>query len=256
MISAKDAVAYARSLIGVPYGSGAGQLDCINLIKAVIRQAPGGDPDYRTAGTDELWSSANASGKYRHLIWRQEGLSGVGAGWLVFKGKATDEKDGEPHHVGLATGEGTVIHASSAKGRVVESPLMAAEGWTLAAKHRDVSTENEKGVRPMGSVFQAEVVTHDGKGVNLRKEQTTKSARIGKLPEGIVIDVVDDSNPAWWKVEYQGAVGYVSSTYLHRIEEKDEDEQICGVLIHCENIEEAMRLAELFSGAVVVGGGD
>ena len=46
MIQTKDAITTVRALLGTPYV----QMDCINLIKAVIRCAPGGEPDYTTAG--------------------------------------------------------------------------------------------------------------------------------------------------------------------------------------------------------------
>ena len=39
MIKANEAIRTARGLIGTPYS----ELDCINLIKKVIRTAPGGD---------------------------------------------------------------------------------------------------------------------------------------------------------------------------------------------------------------------
>ena len=67
MIKAQDAIRAARSLIGTPYS----ELDCINLIKRVIRTAPGGVPWYTTAGTNALWASYIASDKYRDIIWRQ-----------------------------------------------------------------------------------------------------------------------------------------------------------------------------------------
>lgn len=50
MIKAQDAISAARALIGTPYS----ELDCINLIKRVIRTAPGGVPLYTTAGTNAL----------------------------------------------------------------------------------------------------------------------------------------------------------------------------------------------------------
>ena len=53
MIKAEDAIAVARSLIGTPYS----EMDCINLIKRVIRTSPGGVSDYTTAGTNALWKS-------------------------------------------------------------------------------------------------------------------------------------------------------------------------------------------------------
>ena len=59
MIKANEAIRTARGLIGTPYS----ELDCINLIKKVIRTAPGGDVKYTTAGTNDLWNSAGKSGR-------------------------------------------------------------------------------------------------------------------------------------------------------------------------------------------------
>ena len=130
MIKAQDAIRVARSLIGTPYA----ELDCINLIKKVIRTAPGGVPGYTTAGTNTLWNSRNASAKYRDLTYTQEGITGARAGMLAFKRSGSNV-----HHVGLVTGEGTVIHSSSIKGCVVETELDSS--WRLLAKHRYICTE-------------------------------------------------------------------------------------------------------------------
>ena len=129
MVKAEEAIAAARRLIGTPYS----EMDCINLIKKVIRTAPGGVPGYKTAGTNTLWKSATASTKYRDLIWRKNGIDGACAGMLAFKRSGDDV-----HHVGIVTQKGTVIHSSSTQnGRgVVETPLSSDEGWNLLAKHR------------------------------------------------------------------------------------------------------------------------
>ena len=130
MIKYQDAIRIARSLLGTPYA----QLDCINLIKKVIRSAPGGVKSYTTAGTNTLWKSFCASRKYRDLTWRQEGIGGAKAGMLAFKRKGDDV-----HHVGLVTEKGTVIHSSSQNGRgVVETPLSEEEGWSLLGIHRHI----------------------------------------------------------------------------------------------------------------------
>ena len=145
-IRTKDAVAAARGLVGTPYGSGRGELDCINLIKRVIRTAPGGRRGYTTAGTASLWASAEACGKYRDLTRRQIGLSGAVPGMLAFKGAPTGYA-GQPHHVGLVAecgGRLTVIHASSTKGEVVEEALRERDGWTLLAVHRLIRTGQRK----------------------------------------------------------------------------------------------------------------
>ena len=130
MIGHQDAILLARSLIGTPYEA----IDCINLIKKVIRTAPGGVKGYTTAGTNSLWKSFAMSKKYRDLTWRQEGLAGARAGMLVFKARGEDV-----HHVGIVTESGTVIHASSALGCAAETPLDEGEGWKLLAIHRHIA---------------------------------------------------------------------------------------------------------------------
>ena len=163
MIRAKDAVAVARSLIGTPYS----EMDCIALIRAVIKRAEGGDTVYRCEGTNWLWRSIGNSGKYRHLTWRQEGIQGACAGMLAFKRNGEDV-----HHVGLVTECGTVIHASSAYGRVVETPL--DDTWPLLGRHRYIEVQEQgdvpgavqdDGGHPTG---QASTLLVSGEGQKLR----------------------------------------------------------------------------------------
>lgn len=133
MIKADDAIRTARSMIGTPYG----EMDCIALIRAVIRRSAGGAADYRCEGTNWLWRSIGNSGKYRHLIWRQEGMEGARGGMLAFKRSGDDV-----HHVGLVTDKGTVIHSSSAAGRVVETKLDGS--WDLLGRHRHIAVMDEE----------------------------------------------------------------------------------------------------------------
>ena len=151
MIRYQDAISAARALIGTPYA----ELDCINLIKKVIRVAPGGVKGYTTAGTNSLWKSFTMSKKYKDLTWRQEGLNGARAGMLAFKVRGDDV-----HHVGIVTERGTVVHASSVLGYTTETPLDEGDGWMLIAIHRYIdpakepliiSDGEEEGIAPTAS---------------------------------------------------------------------------------------------------------
>ena len=73
MITTNEAIRAARGLIGTSYET----LDCINLVKKVIRVSAGGDKRYTTAGTNALWDSDSKRGRYRDLTWKQEGISGA-----------------------------------------------------------------------------------------------------------------------------------------------------------------------------------
>lgn len=190
-------------------------MDCINLIKRLIRCAPGGVPGYTTATTVSLWESADMSAKYRDLTWRQEGIGGARAGMLAFKRheKAAD-------HVGLVTGEGTVIHSSSRHGRVVETALSEKEGWNLLAVHRYIGTERDRMEEEMGVQYRAEAATKDT-GLNLRDAPAGK--RIGVIARGETVDVLGESD-GWAQVRYGEKTGYVSAAYLRRMEEENADE--------------------------------
>ena len=217
MIAADDAIRVARSLIGTPYS----ELDCIGLIVRVIRTAPGGVGAYRTAGTNTLWKSVEASAKYRDLTWRQEGVAGAQAGMLAFKRRGTDV-----HHVGLVTGDGTVIHSSSAAGKVVETKLDAS--WQLLAVHRYIEVQElphpSAPAAPSGGSLGDE--TEDTKreaykmkvvasSLNVRDEPDVKGRRIGRLNEGAIVTVQASFSDGWKYVTYgDGALGYVDGSYL------------------------------------------
>ena len=216
MIKAKDAISIARNLIGTPYL----ELDCINLIKKVIRTAPGGVAGYTTAGTNTLWNSINFSAKYRDLTERHEGLDGIPAGALPFKRYGENAYD----HVGIATGEGTVIHSSSVKGSVVETPLTAAEGWDCWGVHRYIETadademakpDKEESEDTSVTAYKMQVELQDTTStVNIRKGPGKQYDIIGRLGHGAVVTVQAESD-GWAYVTYgDSGSGYISSDFL------------------------------------------
>ena len=208
MIKAQDAISAARALIGTPYS----ELDCINLIKRVIRTAPGGVPWYTTAGTNALWASYISSDKYRDIIWRQEGIAGARAGMLALK-----KHGGDVHHVGLVTAEGTGIHSSSAAGRVVETAL--DESWHLLAQHRyiEVAASAAETEEAMSVLYQA-VVNTARDPLNVRDSPDASGRKIGELPRGATVDVLAEPCEGWLYVRGDGVTGYASAAYLARVE--------------------------------------
>ena len=222
MITTQDAIRTARSMLGTPYS----QLDCINFIKKIIREAPGGDPSYTDAHVPALWASYEASGKYKHLVWRQESLIGPVAGMLAFKGKPIG-RDHQPSHVGLVTGPNTVIHSSSALGQVVETELN--NQWTLLGQSRFITVgdtmvpEDPEGDETMES-YQAEVVAQFGSTVNLRSGPSLKNTTIiKKVPVGTQVTVLSEHGEFSF-VKYEAASGYMMSSFLLPVtEEPDTD---------------------------------
>ena len=208
MIQAEEAIRVARGLIGTAYS----ELDCINLIKKVIRTAPGGDKNYTTAGTNDLWNSDSKSAKYRDLTWKQVGISGAKAGMLAFMGVGT----GDVNHTGLVTERGTVIHSSKSRGETVETELTEKRGWNGLGVHRMVAIcdDSEEGGDTMFG--NATVKTQKaGSYVNLREGASTRAAVIGKVYDGERINVLREAGTGWIYGKTQaGAEGYMSADYI------------------------------------------
>lgn len=217
MIKAKDAIDKARTLIGTPYS----KLDCINLIKKVIREAPGGVKGYTTAGTNSLWRSFDMSAKYKDLTERHDGIDNVPAGAIPFK------RDGDDyHHAGIATERGTVIHSSSTQGGrgVVETPLTASEGWNCWGVHRYIETAQgaEESEEEPVTAYKMQVTLSDQTStVNVRKGPGTKYDIIGRLGHGAVVTVNAEAD-GWVFVTYgDSGSGYISTDYLTLYEEPE-----------------------------------
>lgn len=208
MIETSEAIRTARALIGTPYS----ELDCINLIKKVIRTAPGGDKNYTTAGTNDLWNSDGKSAKYRDLTWKQEGISGAKAGMLAFMGVGT----GDVNHTGLVTERGTVIHSSKSRGGVVETALTAKTGWNGLGAHRMIAVcdDNAEGGETMFG--NATIKTQKaGSYVNLREGASTRAAVIGKVYDGERVNVLREAGAGWIYGKTQaGTEGYMSADYI------------------------------------------
>ena len=202
MIHAEEAIRAARGLIGTAYS----ELDCINLIKKVIRTAPGGDKRYTTAGTNELWNSFDSVPKYRHLIWRQAGISGAKPGMLAFMGVGT----GDVNHTGMVTERGTVIHSSKSRGGVVETALTAKAGWNGLGKHRMIE------VNEMEKEFGNATVSVTSGYLNIREGASTAAKIIARAANGARVNIIREAGGTGWVFGTleSGEAGYMASEYL------------------------------------------
>ena len=205
MISTDEAIRTARGLIGTPYD----KLDCINLIKKVIRTSAGGDKNYTTAGTNALWDSYDKTGKYRDLIWRQAGISGAKPGMLAFMGVGT----GDANHVGLVTDVGTVLHSSKSRGCVVETELTEKRGWNGLGKHRMIAVDGEE----TADSDEGEIVTVCAQG-GLRMRKKPKGRYMQMIPDGAQLTVLEEKD-GWLRVEYRGFTGWISGEYCCKVGE-------------------------------------
>ena len=206
MIQASEAIRTARSLLGTPYS----ELDCINFIKKIIRVSTGGDIQYTTAGTNDLWNSDAKSGKYRDLTAKQEGVAGAKPGMLAFMGVGT----GDVNHVGLVTDAGTVIHSSKSRGCVVETEMTSKSTWNGLGVHRMIrvqdTTESESG-KAFGNAYVNITSGH----LNLREGASTRGKIIDELTNGQRVNIIREAGSGWVFLKTEnGTAGYAASVYL------------------------------------------
>ena len=211
MISAKEAIFMGRCYLGTSYE----EMDCINLIKKVIRTSAGGDKSYTTAGTNDLWNSDAKSGKYRDLTAKQEGIAGAKPGMLAFMGVGT----GDVNHVGLVTECGTVLHSSKSRGCVVETELTAKAGWNGLGTHRMIAVGEMSGDADDQSADEEQteesaeggIVTVFARG-GLRMRKNPRGRYMQMIPDGTQLVVLEEKG-GWLRVEYRGYTGWISGEY-------------------------------------------
>lgn len=81
------------------------------------------------------------------------------------------------------------------------------EDTTGSEETEDTTDEPEK-------VYVKTTVT----SLRLREEPNTNCATLERIPEGTVLEVIEQVD-IWYKVSYNGKVGYVSGTYVKVVEE-------------------------------------
>lgn len=203
-----EAVRIAASLLGTPYH----ELDCINLIKYIIRKGPGGIPRYTIAGTNALWNSQTAIAKYRDITACRE----IGNGSALAGELAVIRESGDCSHVGICTGGREVIHASKSRGQVVRTPLTARGGWTHILTHRYITPEEVGADTPAAEQAGSEapagaayIVCAEG---GLRMRKTPGGEYMQMVPDGTRIMALGRRD-GWIKTQYKGHTGWISGDY-------------------------------------------
>lgn len=62
-------------------------------------------------------------------------------------------------------------------------------------------------VEASGHIQQAQILS----GVNFRTSPSLESSKYGNLPSGATVQILEEVNSDWLKVNYKGTVGYISS---------------------------------------------
>ena len=84
-------------------------------------------------------------------------------------------------------------------------------GQTGYASSKYITLDNNAPVAPPATSAEKGVTTAN---LNMRTSASTSASVITTIPKGTSVEVVDKSNSDWYKVNYNGQTGYVSSKYI------------------------------------------
>ena len=123
----------------------------------------------------------------------------------------------ELHSMGLASNHKDIAH------------WLKKHGWTMDRFREQVKTYMEEGLivayiecDEVSIMYQAKA-TCDGSYLNLRAGKSTSTVSQARIKKGETVGVINDSDPEWWYVWYQGATGYAMRKYLTPIEDAHQD---------------------------------
>jgi len=213
MINLTRLIASFREALGWPYVSPGSNdrngIDCSGMFVRAFRAQ--GASIYH--GSNTIWR--------RYLSDKGEIHSAdqLRPGMAVFKHRAADTEkypdgQGDFFHIGLVVSVNPphIIHASTNGMKVREDRWSKA--WTHWGKLRDVDYTGHGGDK----MKTATVATPNGGVLNLRAAKSTTAWRLAQIPNGTVLDVLDDSDVQWYRVRYHkegGDIdGFVVAAYL------------------------------------------
>ena len=132
------------------------------------------------------------------------------------KNKWYEQEPGNISHIGLvvSTHPLRIIHASSAKGKVVEDTKIGQ--WAYWGKLKIVKYDNvpeQKGDDIVNDVVEAVVYAENGSNVKMRNKPSTSSGLYWEIPVGTVVSVLNKDDE-WAQIQANGRSGYMMTKFL------------------------------------------
>lgn len=194
-------------------GKGGG-CDCIGLIIGAIRLAGGewkGTHGSNYAARNEMRSLGFITTPYLGEIVYKAKEPGQDGYDLPAKYQSSGDLL-DYYHVGVVTSVNplTITHCTSVAGGIKRDSTLGQWRFGGELKLVDYGESDE----PMEALYQATVTAVSGRTVNLRANPSEKARVLKSVPVGSVVDVLDDTDPAWSKITYNSITGYMMSKFL------------------------------------------
>ncbi len=205
------------------YEWGAAREGCVDCSGAFVYA-------YKKLGGPSIPHSSNAIPRQSCGALQKNTTNTAPKGWAAFKWREqTDpsllQKYGKDdyYHMGLVDETGQyVLNAKGTKYGFCRDKL--DKSWQYIAPLKDTIYDEVDNI--LDAKYVARVVT-DSSPLRVRATPSSDGIQIGKLPKGTLVDVYDDTDNEWWKIGYDGLIGYASVAYLTKVGGVDgEDDDI------------------------------
>lgn len=211
-------------------GSG-GECDCIGLIIGALRLA--GLQWTGTHGSN--WAARNAVTD----LHRIDSAGSLILGMVVFKAREPGEKDyalpdkykssgdlRDYYHVGVVTSVNPlrIRHCTGVPGGIKVDTSLGE--WRYAAKLKQVNYKQEE--QPMDVLYEATVHADNGLPVRMRNQPSTSGKVIEQIPCGTVVNVLEEINPDWARINDSGVDGCMMRKFLRPVGDQGDGQDVPG----------------------------
>lgn len=239
-LSKMQAIYNSHPAYGQPGDGSDGTCDCIGLIIGSIRRAGGSWTGIHGSNYAARWELEDAQ--------EITSISQLYVGMAVFKynidNKDLSAKYKDPknkyyngdlrdyYHVGtvISVNPLKIMHMTSPTARIDKDLGKWRYGGRLKkVNYGIIPKPDDGGVDILVEKYKMKVNVSKGTTLNLRKEATSSSPVITRIPNGTTLSIFNDSSK-FYQTEYKNQVGYVDSSFLVPVGDESGNKKV-GILI-------------------------